>query len=231
MAEEELEALADEARTRGIWILLDLCYEKLIYDPTPHNLPGVLARDDARPHGAVRLGVEGVRDDRLALRLGARARGSRRRLQRAAEPLDVERLLDHAEGGGRGADRPAGVRHRHARRVPRAPRSAVRLARRRAAHPAASSRPARSTCSPTSPSSSRRTASARRRSSRSRCSTSARVAVTPGEAFDAPGFLRISYATSIEDLERGARRSSASRHRLRRRSARGSGRLEVAGPG
>jgi aspartate/methionine/tyrosine aminotransferase len=34
----------------------------------------------------------------------------------------------------------------------------------------------------------------------------ARVAVTPGEAFDAPGFLRISYATSIEDLKRGTER-------------------------
>jgi aspartate aminotransferase len=33
-----------------------------------------------------------------------------------------------------------------------------------------------------------------------------RVAVTPGEAFDAPGCLRISYAASIEDLERGAQK-------------------------
>jgi aspartate aminotransferase len=33
-----------------------------------------------------------------------------------------------------------------------------------------------------------------------------RVAVTPGEAFDAPGCLRISYAASIEDLERGAKK-------------------------
>jgi aspartate aminotransferase len=32
------------------------------------------------------------------------------------------------------------------------------------------------------------------------------VALTPGEAFDAPGFLRISYAASMEDLERGSRR-------------------------
>jgi aspartate aminotransferase len=30
-----------------------------------------------------------------------------------------------------------------------------------------------------------------------------RVALTPGEAFDAPGFIRISYATSIEELRRG----------------------------
>ena len=34
----------------------------------------------------------------------------------------------------------------------------------------------------------------------------ARVAVTPGEAFDAPGFLRLSYATSMETLREGSRR-------------------------
>jgi aspartate aminotransferase len=33
-----------------------------------------------------------------------------------------------------------------------------------------------------------------------------RVAVTPGEAFDAPGFVRISYAASMETLREGSRR-------------------------
>jgi aspartate aminotransferase len=33
-----------------------------------------------------------------------------------------------------------------------------------------------------------------------------RVAVTPGEAFDAPGFVRISFATSMENLREGSRR-------------------------
>jgi aspartate aminotransferase len=33
-----------------------------------------------------------------------------------------------------------------------------------------------------------------------------RVAVTPGEAFDAPGFIRISYATSVENLREGSSR-------------------------
>jgi aspartate aminotransferase len=36
--------------------------------------------------------------------------------------------------------------------------------------------------------------------------TEARVAVTPGEAFDAPGFIRISYATSMENLREGTAR-------------------------
>jgi aspartate aminotransferase len=33
-----------------------------------------------------------------------------------------------------------------------------------------------------------------------------RVAVTPGEGFDAPGHIRISYATSVEQLREGATR-------------------------
>ena len=41
--ESELAQIADEAARRGIWIVLDLCYEHLIYDPAPHNLPRVLA--------------------------------------------------------------------------------------------------------------------------------------------------------------------------------------------
>ena len=32
ISEADLEAVSQEAARRGIWILLDLCYEKLIYD-------------------------------------------------------------------------------------------------------------------------------------------------------------------------------------------------------
>jgi len=44
IAEDELEAIGTLAAERGIWILVDLCYEKLIYDPVAHNLPAVLVR-------------------------------------------------------------------------------------------------------------------------------------------------------------------------------------------
>jgi aspartate aminotransferase len=44
IAESELAAIAEVAVRQGIWIVVDLCYEKLIYDPVPHNLPAVLAR-------------------------------------------------------------------------------------------------------------------------------------------------------------------------------------------
>jgi aspartate aminotransferase len=42
MAEPALAEIADVAARRGIWVVLDLCYEKLIYDEVPHNLPKVL---------------------------------------------------------------------------------------------------------------------------------------------------------------------------------------------
>ena len=40
MAESELHRLVDEVANQNIWIILDLCYEQLIYDPVPHNLVG-----------------------------------------------------------------------------------------------------------------------------------------------------------------------------------------------
>jgi aspartate aminotransferase len=40
--EREAAAIADAAATRGIWVIVDLCYERLVYDPVPHNLPKVL---------------------------------------------------------------------------------------------------------------------------------------------------------------------------------------------
>jgi aspartate aminotransferase len=40
--ERAVAAIADVAAARGIWIIVDSCYERLIYEPVPHNLPKVL---------------------------------------------------------------------------------------------------------------------------------------------------------------------------------------------
>jgi aspartate aminotransferase len=40
--EGALAAIADAAAKHGIWIIVDLCYEHLIYEKVPHNLPQVL---------------------------------------------------------------------------------------------------------------------------------------------------------------------------------------------
>jgi len=44
ISESEFAAIAVAAARQSIWLVVDLCYEHLIYDPTPHNLPAVAAR-------------------------------------------------------------------------------------------------------------------------------------------------------------------------------------------
>jgi aspartate aminotransferase len=43
ISEESMATIADAAAKRGVWVIVDLCYEKLIYDNVPHNLVKVLA--------------------------------------------------------------------------------------------------------------------------------------------------------------------------------------------
>jgi len=48
LSEAEAKALAAGAARQGIWLVLDLCYERLVYDKRPHNLPkaiGDIMRD------------------------------------------------------------------------------------------------------------------------------------------------------------------------------------------
>ena len=125
--------------------------------------------------------------------------------ERAAEPLDVERLLDHAEGGRGGADRSAG------RASPRCSTNTVSAATNSARGSPASRGsareaggrllPVRRRLGVPSPDGIRTTAELAQA-----LLDESRVAITPGEAFDAPGFLRISYATSLKELERGVDR-------------------------
>jgi aspartate aminotransferase len=41
LSESEARKLATEAARRELWVVIDLCYEKLIYDDVPHNLPKI----------------------------------------------------------------------------------------------------------------------------------------------------------------------------------------------
>ena len=70
-----MAAIAEEAARRGIWIIVDLCYEQLIYETVPHNLPKVLFERHRDRTVLAGVGVEELRDDRA----GAAAGRSRRR--------------------------------------------------------------------------------------------------------------------------------------------------------
>jgi aspartate aminotransferase len=41
MSEDEARVFAAECAKRGLWVVIDLCYEGLIYDNVPHNLPKI----------------------------------------------------------------------------------------------------------------------------------------------------------------------------------------------
>jgi aspartate aminotransferase len=41
IAEAEARIVAAEAARRGLWVIIDLCYERLIYDNVAHNLPAI----------------------------------------------------------------------------------------------------------------------------------------------------------------------------------------------
>ncbi|HEX5071440.1 MAG TPA: pyridoxal phosphate-dependent aminotransferase [Vicinamibacterales bacterium] len=41
LSEAEAAKLAREAGRLGLWVVIDLCYERLIYDGVPHNLPRI----------------------------------------------------------------------------------------------------------------------------------------------------------------------------------------------
>jgi aspartate aminotransferase len=42
ISEEDLRQIAVNVESRNIWVTLDLCYERLVYDDKRHNLPAVL---------------------------------------------------------------------------------------------------------------------------------------------------------------------------------------------
>lgn len=43
ISESEARLLAEAAAKQGLWVVVDLCYERLIYDGVPHNLPRVMS--------------------------------------------------------------------------------------------------------------------------------------------------------------------------------------------
>ena len=96
--EGAVAAIAEETARRGIWIIVDLCYEQLIYEPVPHNLPKVIFERNRDRAVLAGQRVEELCDDRLAVRVDRRAQGADVGLQRHPGPDHVEHHVDHAEG-------------------------------------------------------------------------------------------------------------------------------------
>ena len=135
ISEDELTKLAKFAAGKGIWIVLDLCYEKLIYEPVPHNLPGVLQRE-LRDRSVVCGSASkayAMTGWRCGWAIGPKEVIAACGALQSHQTSNVCSITQRAVVAA--LTRPAGVRHRHARGIPRrAATSVLGVADGRSAH-------------------------------------------------------------------------------------------------
>jgi aspartate aminotransferase len=208
IAESELHAIADAAAARGIWIIADITYEKLIYEDEPHNVPAVL--------------FERMRDRTVLCSATSKAYAMTGwRCGWAIGPKEMIAQCNVIQGHA--TSNINSITQKAAIVALTGPQDTVTemlneyRRRRDVVHSALTADP-RIMCvkpggafylfpyiaellSPTGIKSSGEFAEA--------LLNDVAVAVTPGEGFDAPGYFRLSYATSIERLQEGGKRIRA----------------------
>ena len=205
ISEEELAVIAEAAVEHDIWIVLDLCYERLIYDDVPHNLPRVL--------------TERMRD--LTVLTGSASKAYAMTGWRCGWVLGPPSVIAACSAvQSHATSNVCSITQRAALSALTGPQDCVtdmlndyRVRRDQASvwlqedarislvKPDGAFYLFPDISGVLSPDGLRTSADLAHA-----LLTDAHVAVTPGEAFDAPGFLRISYATSIERLREGISR-------------------------
>ena len=205
MREPELERLADGIAERDIWVILDLCYEQLIYDDTPHNLPRVLW--DRLADRTVLVGTASKSYAMTGWRCGWL-------LAPAAVAAGCNAVQSHSTSHA------TSITQRAALAALTGPQACVDTmrdqyrvrrdvmlawldadARFRVTRPAGAFYLFPDVSELLSPDGLRTSAQFVQA-----LLTEAHVAVTPGEAFDAPGFIRLSYAAPMDQLREAWKR-------------------------
>jgi len=208
MAEAEMVAIADAAAARGIWVIADVTYERLIYDPVPHNLVKILF-DRMRDRTVICSAASktyAMTGWRCGWTIGPK------------EMIGQCNVLQgHATSNINSITQKAGIAALTGPQDDVAVMLAEYRRRRDAVHGWLTADP-RFVCvkpsgafylfpyvadllSPTGLKTTGELAEAMLRE--------VAVAVTPGEGFDAPGFFRLSYATSLDRLREGVDRMFA----------------------
>jgi aspartate aminotransferase len=205
MSEDDMTAIAVELAKREIWVVVDLCYEKLIYDPTPHNLPAVLQR-----HCRDLAVICGSASKAYAM-TGWRCGWS---LGPAAAIAAQSAIQSHATSNVSSITQKAVIKALTGSQEPVATMLAEYRERRDHLH-AWLTADRRITCVkpagafylfPDLTEVLEQTGFRTTNDFAQALLEESRVAVTPGEAFDAPGFVRMSYAASMDTLREGSRR-------------------------
>ena len=205
MPEAEMDALAREAARRGIWLILDLCYDRLVYDNVPHNIVGAAVRQ--LRDRAVLCGSASKTYAMTGWRCGwAVAPAALISACNAIQSHSTSNVCSISQRAAEAALR--GPQDGVAEMLDEYKRRRDRLYEWLSADPKIRMRKPDGAFYMFPDVSEYLSPDGVRTSAELATSllNEARVALTPGEAFDAPGFLRISYATSTKELERGSQR-------------------------
>jgi aspartate aminotransferase len=218
MEESEMAALADAVAPRGIWVLADLCYEKLIYDPVAHNLPRVLVermRDRTVLCGSASKAYA-MTGWRCGYSLGPAALVSACNALQSHSTSNVCSITQKAVTAALNGPQTCVTEMLDEYRVRRDQLCEWLSAepRLRLQKPAGAFYLFPDASEFLSPDGIRTTSDLAQA-----LLDEARVAITPGEAFDSPGFFRLSYATSMTELKRGTERILAFVRSLENRKA------------
>jgi aspartate aminotransferase len=205
MAEDDLTQIAKLAANGGIWVVGDLCYEKLIYDEVPHNVPAVFARHC--PDLSVVCGSASKAYAMTGWRCGwaiappeVIAASSALQSHATSNVNSItQKAVLAALTGSQAAVRTMLDEYRHRRDQLHEWLTADQ--RLQCSKPAGAFYLFVDIGDVLSLDGIRTSTDFAKA-----LLDEARVAVTPGEAFDAPGFIRLSYANSLENLREGSRR-------------------------
>jgi aspartate aminotransferase len=211
--EAGLATVADAAAARGIWVLVDLCYEKLIYGSAAHNLPRVLVerhRDRTVLCGSASKAYA-MTGWRCGWALGPAALIGACNALQSHSTSNVCSIAQKAAVAALNGPQECvtGMLDEYRQRCDRLLGWFAAEPRIRVVRPEAGFFLFVDVSDFLSPEGVRTTGDLAQA-----LLDHQRVAVTPGEAFDAPGFLRISFATSLTELQRGAERILAHLHAL-----------------
>jgi aspartate aminotransferase len=218
ISEQATAAIADAAAARGIWVIIDLCYERLIYDDDRHNLPKILF--DRHRDRTVLCGSASKAYAMTGWRCGW-----------MIAPAPLTAACNTIQGHS--TSNVSSITQKAALAALTGPQDTVRRmldeyrTRRDAVHEWLTANPAIRCVRPQgafylfldisdllSPDGIRTSADFAQA-----LLEQSHVAVTAGEGFDAPGHIRISYATSIDTLREGANRILAFARKLQAAAA------------
>jgi aspartate aminotransferase len=205
ISEAATRAIVDAAAQHRIWVIIDLCYERLIYEPVPHNLVKILL--DRHRDRTVLCGSASKAYAMTGWRCGW-----------TVAPVPIVAACNTIQGHS--TSNIASMTQKAAVAALTGPQDAVThmldeyRERRDRVHAWLTAHPGVRCVKPSGafylfPDISEVLSPGGIRTSSEFAQAlldQARVAVTPGEAFDAPGHIRISYATSMEQLREGATR-------------------------